>query len=101
MELDNLTKEQAIDFLTRYVELNEQLFDLDDESGFDFFVFAQRREIFLEKDAFYKVCEVLKLPFGVYMRNTDKYKWESIAETNLLGKDYKLFCIYDLEGEEE
>lgn len=101
MELNNLTKEQAMDYLTRYVELNEQFIDLYAEAGSEFFVYVSRRDIFMEKDAFYKVCEILNLPFRMYFRNDDRYKYQTNAEITIHGKRYELFCIFNLKGEED
>jgi hypothetical protein len=94
------TKENARDLLVRRGALIEDLIRLQNDTN-NAFIADTTREIFLDTEAFYEVCEALKLEFKVCRRypegETGKYLFTSFAYIELFGKQYKLFCIYDLE----
>ena len=103
MEIANMTKAQALDYLERRVDANEKLIDVLDDTENKMFIAMNYREIFMQEHAFQKVCELFSLQVLTYARDCKDrtYKYESDAYMDILGKRYKLYSIYDLEGEEE
>ena len=102
MDIHSMTKEEVLTYLERRAEANEKLIDVLNDTEDMMFLAFKEREIFMQEKAFQKVCELFSLQTYTYIRDYENaiYKYETNAEMEILGKRYKLFCIYNSEEKE-